>query len=162
MGHEAGEADEVQAVHGLRQSLVVADEAAEARGPGERALNDPAPGQQDEALPGLGQLDDLELDAVLGGGLGGLLAAIALVGEGDLDATSPVTSWTASPFRRGMQPWPIDDAHVFHHWRALNVSGPVDAQPEAEFLLVEGWMLGAAMYEAAMSEVMRVPPAKDA
>lgn len=42
------------------------------------------------------------------------------------------------------------------------MSGPVDAQPEAEFLLVEGWMLGAAMYEAAMSEVMRVPPANDA
>lgn len=61
-----------------------------------------------------------------------------------------------------MQPWPIGDAHAFHHGRALNVSGPVDAQPEAEFLLVEGWMLGAAMDGAAMSEVMRVPPANDA
>lgn len=41
------------------------------------------------------------------------------------------------------------------------MSDPVDAQPAAEFFLIEGWMLGAAMYEAAMSEAVRVPPAND-
>lgn len=39
MEHEAGEGDEVQASDGLWQALVVADEASEAGGPGEGALD---------------------------------------------------------------------------------------------------------------------------
>lgn len=41
--HEAGEGDDVQAAEGVRQSLVAADEAAEAGRPGEGALDHPSP-----------------------------------------------------------------------------------------------------------------------
>ena len=43
--HDADESDDVQVGEGLRQSLVVLDEAAEAGGPGEGALGDPTPGK---------------------------------------------------------------------------------------------------------------------
>jgi hypothetical protein len=68
----------VEAFDGLWQSLVVAHEPSEACGPGEGPLDDPASGQQDEAPLSLGELDDLELDAVFGG-VGGRLAGVALV-----------------------------------------------------------------------------------
>jgi hypothetical protein len=38
---------------------------------------------------------------------------------------------------------------------------PLDEGLEEAFLLVEGWMLGAAMFAEAMAEVVRVPPAND-
>jgi len=38
---------------------------------------------------------------------------------------------------------------------------PMDTPPEDGFLLVEGWMLGAAMFELAMAEVIRRPAAND-
>jgi hypothetical protein len=37
----------------------------------------------------------------------------------------------------------------------------IDIPVEEGFLLVEGWMLGAAMFAEAMAEVIRVPPAND-
>jgi site-specific DNA recombinase len=46
----------------------------------------PAPGQQNEAAFGLGQLDHFELDAVRGGSGRRALAGVAPVHEGDLDA----------------------------------------------------------------------------
>jgi hypothetical protein len=49
----------MQARQGLGQVLVVASQAAEARGPRETALHHPATGQEDKAALGLGQLDDL-------------------------------------------------------------------------------------------------------
>jgi site-specific DNA recombinase len=49
-------------------------------------FDDPAARQQDEALLGLGQLDDFEAEAVRGGGLGGLFAGITLVHIGHLHA----------------------------------------------------------------------------
>ena len=52
----------------------------------EGALRDPAPGQQHEAPLGLGQLDHLELDALLVGRLGGFVAGVALVHSGQREA----------------------------------------------------------------------------
>ena len=75
----------MQTDKGLTQAFVVAGEAAEACHPGEAAFDDPASGQEDEAALGGGQLDDLEADAVLVSGYGGLFASVALVDKGDFD-----------------------------------------------------------------------------
>src|SRR5215210_7267613 len=61
---EAGEGDEMQASEDGQAALVVADEATEAGFPGEGALHDPTAGQQNEAVLGLGELDDVEVDAM--------------------------------------------------------------------------------------------------
>ena len=74
--HEADEGDDVQIGERLRQSLVVAHEAAEAGGPGEGALGHPAPGREHEAALGLGRLDHRQLGPVLVGGLGRPLARV--------------------------------------------------------------------------------------
>ena len=84
MEHEAGKSDEVQARQHPWQALIIASEAAKARGPGEVALDDPATRQQDEAVLGLGQLDDLELDAVGRGVRRRLVARVPLVDVGQL------------------------------------------------------------------------------
>ena len=79
----------MEALYGLRQALVVADESAKASCPCEASFDDPASGKEYEASLCLGQLDHLEFDAVLGGGvLDGLgeqadLSAILLAGRGD-------------------------------------------------------------------------------
>jgi hypothetical protein len=79
---QAGESDEVEAGEGLGQALVVAGEAAVTRRPGEGAFHDLALGQEDEAVLGLGELDDLQADAQ-GGGLGGRrVAGVALRRQG--------------------------------------------------------------------------------
>ena len=62
--HQAGEGHEVESGQGLGQPLVVADQPAEARRPGEAAFHDPAAGQQHEPPLGLGVLDHLQPDAV--------------------------------------------------------------------------------------------------
>ena len=41
------------------------------------------------------------------------------------------------------------------------MSEQTDDPQEDGILLIEGWMFGAAMFEAAMAEVIRVPPAND-
>ncbi len=59
MQHEAGEGGEggeIESCHGLWQSLIVTRQAAAAGRPGKATLRDPAAGQQDKTLPGLGQL----------------------------------------------------------------------------------------------------------
>ncbi len=84
--HEADEGDEVEVGEGAGVLLVVLDEAAEARGPGEGALDDRAAWQQDEASRGFGQFDDLEFDAVLASGVGGVLAGVARIDIGQVDA----------------------------------------------------------------------------
>jgi len=88
MEHETGEGDEMQAGKGLGQALVVAGEATEAGQPGEAALHDPAPGQQDEALLGLGEFDHLEADALGRCLLGGVLTPVALIDVPQLDAVA--------------------------------------------------------------------------
>ena len=86
--HEANESDDVKTFERRGIALVVLDEAAETRGPGEGSLNDPSSGQQDEAFLGLRQLDDLEPDAVPPGGIGGSLPGVALVDIGQFDAVA--------------------------------------------------------------------------
>ena len=49
-------------------------------------FHDPPARRQHEAALGLGQLDHLEGDAVLGGGVGGLFARVALVHEAEFHA----------------------------------------------------------------------------
>ncbi len=83
--HDAdhGEADE--GGDGAGVALEVAGEAAVAADPGERALDDPALGQDDEAMQ-LVALDDLQRPgAGLGDGGGGLGSLIAGIGEDALD-----------------------------------------------------------------------------
>ena len=86
--HDAGEGDEMEVREGLSASFVVFDEPSEAGDPGEGSLDTPPSGQQHEAALGLRQLDDVERNAVLGGGGRGLLSGVALIDKGDLDALS--------------------------------------------------------------------------
>lgn len=51
--HDADEGDDVKTFERRRVALVIFDEAAEPRGPGEGSFDDPSSGQQDEALFGL-------------------------------------------------------------------------------------------------------------
>ena len=68
------------------QSLVVARKPTEASQPSKAALDHPAPGQQHAAALGLGEFDDQQFDGVLGCRLGGLLARVALIDIGQIDA----------------------------------------------------------------------------
>jgi hypothetical protein len=68
----------VQAGQGLGQAFVVAGEAAEAGHTRIGAFDAPALGKQDEAAPGLRELDDLQADAPGGGSLGRGCAGVAL------------------------------------------------------------------------------------
>ena len=70
----------------LGVAFVILDESSEACGPCEGSLDDPSAWEQDKAAFGLGQFDDLEIDAVPGSGLRGAFAGIALVDLGDFDA----------------------------------------------------------------------------
>lgn len=73
-------------------------------GPGEVALNGPALGKQDEAALGLGQLDDLESDALRLRHLVRRCVGVALVDVGRLDAlvvTLPARRRPADPLARG-------------------------------------------------------------
>ena len=85
-GQFSAKLNRVEACECFGQAFIVADEASVAGSPGEGAFDDPTPGQEDEAALGLVVADDLELNAVPGGSLGGLRTSIALVHEGDLDA----------------------------------------------------------------------------
>lgn len=89
--HDAdhGEADEGGDGSGV--ALEVAREAAVAADPGEGAFDDPAFGQDDEAMQ-LGAFDDLELPvAGAGDGRSHLRSPIAAVGEDDLDEGKQAT-----------------------------------------------------------------------
>ena len=83
---KADEGVEVQVCQGACIAFVIFDEPAEACGAGKAAFDDPPAGEQHEAPRGLGQLHDLQFDAVRTGGHGRLLAGVALIDEGDLDA----------------------------------------------------------------------------
>ena len=69
-------------------ALVVFDESSEPGCPGERSLDDPSSGLEDEAALGLGQFDDAEFDAMLSRGVPGILAGIALIDESDFNVRS--------------------------------------------------------------------------
>ncbi len=85
MEHEAGKGEEMQAGQDVRQTLIVTRQPPEAGGPGEPTLDHPPLGEQDEAAFGLGQLDDLQADAVGCSGVSRFRAGVALVDVGELD-----------------------------------------------------------------------------
>jgi len=70
--HEDGEHHKMEAGQGFGQALIVAGQPAKARDPTETPFHDPPPGQQHKTLFGFGQLDDVQPNAVLAGGLAGV------------------------------------------------------------------------------------------
>ena len=83
--HEAKEGEPMKAGKGGSEPFIVAPEATEARRPGKRAFDDPAPGQQDEAAFGLGEFDDDQIDAGARRRGGRLHARVALIDIAELD-----------------------------------------------------------------------------
>ena len=79
MCHQDSKGHKVETGESLVQACGVACKTTEARHPGEGAFDNPASGQEDEAALGLVQLDDIEVDAVLSGGVGDFFAGVALV-----------------------------------------------------------------------------------
>ena len=63
--HDAGDGDDVEAFEGCPEMFVVLDEMSSALcSPCQGALHDPAPWQKHEAALGLGQVHELQCDAV--------------------------------------------------------------------------------------------------
>ncbi len=91
MGHHDGNGDDVQSGQRRRHAFVVEHYAMEARHPGEPALDNPAPGQQDEAPRGRRQLDHCQAHALSGGFGCRLRTGVALLAKATSTA-SPVTS----------------------------------------------------------------------
>lgn len=75
----------MQAFQGFRQALVVASEKSKASCPAEGPFSHPTAWQEHEAFLGLWQLDDLEANAPVSGGLFSLRAGVALVHKNDFD-----------------------------------------------------------------------------
>src|SRR5215216_2814948 len=86
--HQNGKSQEMQALQGSGQALVVACQTTKARHPAERALDHPATRQQDKTLLGFRQFDDFQLDTVLGSGLLRFRPAVALVNKRQFDTLS--------------------------------------------------------------------------
>lgn len=82
---EAGEGHEVESSQGLWQPLIIARESAEPGSPGEGPFGNPPSRQQYKAAAGLGQLDNLQSDALRLGSGGGGIAGVALVNKGQFD-----------------------------------------------------------------------------
>lgn len=83
--HDADHGEAEEGRYGSRVTLEVAGQAAVAADPGEGALDDPALGQDDEAM-GIAALDDLQTPrAGLGDNLGHLGPLIAGVGKDAFD-----------------------------------------------------------------------------
>ena len=84
--HEAGESDEVQACERSGVAFVVFDEAAEAGGPGSRALHHPAPRQQHEATPIVWQLNRFQADTLFACRLDRFVNGVTLADIGKINA----------------------------------------------------------------------------
>ena len=78
MMHQQAERDVVQPLERFREAFIVPRQTAQACHPAERTLHHPTPGQQHETLLGLGQLDDLQVDAVARRVPIGIIAGVAL------------------------------------------------------------------------------------
>lgn len=74
----------MQSAEHFGQSFVISREPAEPCQPAEASLHHPAPGQQHEALLHLGQLHDLQVDAVVPSGRRRRFARVALIRPGQL------------------------------------------------------------------------------
>ena len=88
MQHQRTEGHQMHADHRLGQPFVVPNQSPKARLPGERPLGDPAAGQEDEAMFGVGKLDHMQFDALGRGRFGGDLARVALVHVDQLDVVA--------------------------------------------------------------------------
>jgi hypothetical protein len=84
--HEPSEGEVVISGEGVGEPFVVSCESAEACGPGEASFDHPSSWQQDEAAFGLGVFDHLQLNAVLGRGIGCGLAGVSLIDIGQFQA----------------------------------------------------------------------------
>jgi hypothetical protein len=76
--HVSDESDHLEARERYGVALVVFDRPAAARCPRERSFHDPASWQQNETSLCLRQLDDVQLDALCGGSIGGRFSRAAL------------------------------------------------------------------------------------
>src|SRR5581483_7578034 len=85
MKHKHGKSQQVKTSQRLWQALIVASQTAKACHPGETALHDPAARQQNEAMLGLRQFDELQTYALCFGCLGWLIARVSLIDESQLD-----------------------------------------------------------------------------
>ena len=61
------------------ETFIIAAQSSETREPSEAAFNNPPPGKQNKAFPGLLKFNHLKLDSMLVCIFGGLLSGIALV-----------------------------------------------------------------------------------
>jgi hypothetical protein len=91
----------MKACQGCRQSFTVPGQATEARGPGKTALHHSPARQQHEAVLGLREFHDFQVNAMRRGGLGGVVSGISLVNKSDVDRLScdslyldPGSKWT--------------------------------------------------------------------
>ena len=80
--HETSKGNEMQASHRGGKRPIITHQPSEVRHPGEGARISPAPRQQDKTAFGFGQVDDLQLDAMLFILLSRRLADVALIDKG--------------------------------------------------------------------------------
>jgi len=66
------------------KAFIITHQTTETGQPAKEALNDPAAGQEHKAFLGVGQLDNHQADALLGGGLFGFIPRIALIDKDDV------------------------------------------------------------------------------
>ena len=83
---DAGECDKMKIRERRGPAFIVFDKYSEAGFPCEGSFDDPTSGQQHEAVLCLGELDDLESDALHLGGLCRPVSGVALIDDGDVDA----------------------------------------------------------------------------
>ena len=85
MKHEHGKSQQVKTNQRLWQAFIIASQAAKPCHPGKTAFDDPATRQQDEAMLGLRQFDDLQAYPMCFGSLCWLITSVALIHESQLD-----------------------------------------------------------------------------
>jgi hypothetical protein len=78
---KTGKGQEMQTGKGLWETFIVTCQPTKTGQPGDGALDHPAPGQQDEAVFGIGQFDDFQMNALRSGIVGSLLTAVSCSGQ---------------------------------------------------------------------------------
>ena len=110
MKHEHGKSQHVKTSQRLWQAGIRASQAAKACHPGATALHYPSARQQNEAMLGLWQFDDLQTYALCFGCLCGLIARVSLIPD------QPTRS--ADPSLLGPQKPVCLLEHDLAHWQA--------------------------------------------